>query len=59
MTNGGPGTSTNTLIYSIYKMAFTEQMFGKASALGIISFLLIIAVTAIAVVLMNRKEVSA
>ncbi|CAH1207614.1 Melibiose/raffinose/stachyose import permease protein MelD [Paenibacillus auburnensis] len=59
MTNGGPGTSTNTLIYSIYKMAFTEQMFGKASALGIISFVLIIAVTAVSVLLMNRKEVSA
>lgn len=59
MTNGGPGTSTNTLIYSIYKMAFTEQMFGKASALGIISFLLIIVVTAVSVLLMNRKEVSA
>ncbi|AIQ51284.1 carbohydrate ABC transporter permease [Paenibacillus sp. FSL R7-0331] len=59
MTNGGPGTSTNTLIYSIYKMAFTEQMFGKASALGIISFLIIIVITAVAVLLMNRKEVSA
>lgn len=59
MTNGGPGTSTNTLIYSIYKMAFTEQMFGKASALGIISFMLIIAITAVSVLMMNRKEVSA
>lgn len=59
MTNGGPGTSTNTLIYSIYKMAFTEQMFGKASALGIISFLLIIVITAAFVLRMNKREVSA
>jgi len=59
MTNGGPGTSTNTLIYSIYKMAFTEQLFGKASALGIISFFIIIVITAVAVLAMNKKEVSA
>ncbi|MBB3111296.1 raffinose/stachyose/melibiose transport system permease protein [Paenibacillus phyllosphaerae] len=59
MTNGGPGTSTNTLIYAMYKMAFTDQLFGKASALGIISFALIIAITAICVFTLNRKEVSA
>ncbi len=59
MTNGGPGTATNTLIFSIYKMAFTEQLFGKASALGVISFAVIIAITAIFVVRMNKREVSA
>ncbi|MGO4543372.1 carbohydrate ABC transporter permease [Paenibacillus sp. 2TAB23] len=59
MTNGGPGTSTNTLIYSIYKMAFTEQLFGKASALGVISFALIIVLTAAFVIRMNKREVSA
>ncbi|THF83247.1 carbohydrate ABC transporter permease [Cohnella fermenti] len=59
MTNGGPGTSTNTLIFAIYKMAFTEQLFGKASALGIISFAIIIVITAAFVLTLNRKEVSA
>jgi ABC-type sugar transport system permease subunit len=59
MTNGGPGTSTNTLIFAMYKMAFTDQQFGKASALGIISFALIIAITAIFVFTLNRREVSA
>lgn len=59
MTNGGPGTSTNTLIYSIYKMAFTEQLFGKAAALGVISFALIIVLTAAFVIRMNKREVSA
>jgi ABC-type sugar transport system permease subunit len=59
MTSGGPGTSTNTLIFSIYKMAFTEQMFGKASALGIISFLFIMVITAFFVLKMNKREVSA
>ncbi|OKP72288.1 sugar ABC transporter permease [Paenibacillus sp. P3E] len=59
MTSGGPGTSTNTLIFSIYKMAFTEQMFGKASALGILSFLFIMVITGIFVLNMNKREVSA
>jgi len=59
MTNGGPGTSTNTIVFSIYKMAFTEQLFGKASALGVIAFAIIIVITAVFVVRMNKKEVSA
>ncbi|RKP49930.1 sugar ABC transporter permease [Cohnella endophytica] len=59
MTNGGPGTSTNTLIFTIYKMAFTDQQFGKASALGIISFALIIVITSVFVFTLNRREVAA
>jgi ABC-type sugar transport system permease subunit len=59
MTNGGPGTSTNTLIYAMYKMAFTDQLFGKASALGIISFAIIILITMVCVFTLNRREVSA
>ncbi|MCI3920797.1 sugar ABC transporter permease [Paenibacillus sp. TRM 82003] len=59
MTNGGPGTATNTLIFSMYKMAFTEQRFGLAAALGVVSFLLIIALTAAFIVRMNKREVSA
>jgi len=59
MTNGGPGISTNTLIYAMYKMAFTDQLFGKAAALGIISFAIIIVITIICVFTLNKKEVSA
>lgn len=58
MTNGGPGKATNTLIYSLYKLAFSEQQFGKASALGVVAFAIIIAITAVCVVQMNKKEVS-
>lgn len=56
MTNGGPGTSTNTLMFSIYKMAFTEQQFGKASAFSVVAFIVIIVITALLLVVMNRKE---
>lgn len=59
MTGGGPGISTNTLIFAMYEMAFTDQMFGKASAFGIISFTVIIAITAVCVFTLNRKEVAA
>jgi len=59
MTGGGPGISTNTLIFAMYEMAFTDQMFGKASAFGIISFAVIIAITAVCVFTLNRKEVAA
>lgn len=58
MTNGGPGKATNTLIYSLYKFAFNEQQFGKASALGVVAFTVIIAITAVCVIQMNKKEVS-
>lgn len=56
MTNGGPGDSTNTLMFSIYKMAFTEQQFGKAAAFSVISFIVIIMITAALLIVMNKKE---
>lgn len=56
MTNGGPGDSTNTLMFSIYKMAFTEQQFGKAAAFSVVSFILIILITAVLLLFMNKKE---
>lgn len=57
MTNGGPGKSTNTLMFSIYKIAFTDQMMGKASAFSVISFMVIIAITIIMLIFMNKREV--
>ncbi len=57
MTNGGPGDSTNTLMFSIYKMAFTEQMMGKASAFSVISFITIILITIGILFFMNKREV--
>ncbi|WP_100405385.1 carbohydrate ABC transporter permease [Bacillus solitudinis] len=59
MTNGGPGRATSTLVYDIYKIGFTEQQFGKASALAIVSFIFIMVITVFFVVRMNKREVSA
>ncbi|WP_207659145.1 carbohydrate ABC transporter permease [Anaerobacterium chartisolvens] len=58
MTNGGPGTATNTLIFKIFKYAYNEQLFGKASALGVVAFTIIIIITGILVMNLRKKEVS-
>lgn len=45
MTQGGPGTSTYTLVYYIYKQAFSYYNMGYASAVAMILFLLLLCVT--------------
>lgn len=57
MTNGGPGKSTNTLMFTIYKIAFTDQMMGKASAFSVVSFLVIILITICMLIILNKREV--
>ena len=57
MTNGGPGKSTNTLMFTIYKIAFTDQMMGKASAFSVVSFIVIILITIFMLIFMNKREV--
>ncbi len=59
LTGGGPGTSSSTLMYSIYKMAFVESQFGKAEALAAVAFLFILAVSVIVLIFMKRKELEA
>lgn len=57
MTNGGPGKSTKTLMYQIYEMAFTDQKMGRASAFSVVAFAVIILITVLMLIFMNRKEV--
>ncbi|MBP3198660.1 MAG: sugar ABC transporter permease, partial [Butyrivibrio sp.] len=57
MTNGGPGKSTQTLMYIIFQTAFNNQMMGKASAYSVVSFILIIAITIGMLIFMNKREV--
>ncbi len=59
MTNGGPGRSTSTLLVDVYRIAFKEMQYGKASALAVVSFGIIIALTALLVFRLNKREVSA
>lgn len=57
MTNGGPGKSTNTLMFTIYRIAFTDQMMGKASAFSVVAFFIIIAITIFMLIFLNKREV--
>lgn len=48
LTQGGPGTSTLVLVYHIYQTAFvTGNNYGYASAISMILFLMVLAVTII------------
>lgn len=47
MTNGGPGRSTNVLVYYIYNQAFTEFDFGYASAMSVVLFAVVLIITLI------------
>lgn len=47
LTQGGPGTSTLVLVYHIYETAFKSWDLGYASAIAMVLFLLVLAVTII------------
>jgi multiple sugar transport system permease protein len=44
LTQGGPGTITNTISVDIYKRAFEYFNFGSSSAIAVIVFLICIAI---------------
>lgn len=45
LTQGGPGESTNLIVYSIYRDAFFNYRFGSAAAQSVILFLIVMALT--------------
>lgn len=47
MTDGGPGRSTNVLVYHIYNIAFKRFEFGYASAMSVLLFFIVMIVTLI------------
>ncbi|MDS0280684.1 sugar ABC transporter permease [Halomicroarcula sp. S3CR25-11] len=47
MTNGGPGNSTQTLVMYLYRMAFRQQEFGYAAAIGYFLFFVLVSVSII------------
>jgi len=54
MTNGGPGTSTTTLVLHIYKAGFQSYKMGYASAIALVLFVIVAIVTAIQFGLQRR-----
>ncbi|MDF2885294.1 MAG: carbohydrate transporter rane protein 1, family [Clostridiaceae bacterium] len=47
MTQGGPGRSTMVLVYHIYNTAFKDFTYGYSSAMSMVLFLIVLAVTII------------
>lgn len=47
LTRGGPGDATRTAVMVIYESAFQQLQFGRASAIGIVLTLVIVAITAL------------
>lgn len=47
MTQGGPGESTNVIVYEIYSEAFINSRFGVACAESVILFIILIILTAL------------
>ena len=56
MTNGGPINATRTIVYLMYDEAFTNLNIGKACAMAIMLFLLVVSVSLVLRVLLRRKE---
>jgi multiple sugar transport system permease protein len=45
MTNGGPGRATNVLVIHTYNTAFREFRFGYSSAIAMVLFVIVLAIT--------------
>lgn len=45
LTGGGPGNSTNVLVYYLYQQAFQYNQFGYASAVAVVLFLIVLVLT--------------
>ncbi|ALS29925.1 ABC transporter [Paenibacillus sp. 32O-W] len=55
MTNGGPLESTKAMVYWIYEMAFAEFRTGRASALIIMFFIMIVLLTVLQMYVSRKK----
>lgn len=56
MTDGGPAFSTTTLVQYLYDAAFEEQRQGYASAISVILFFVLIALTSVLLIRRNTAE---
>lgn len=57
MTDGGPGYDTETIVYNIVAQGFSNSMVGYSSAIAVVLFIAIGAVSIFTVTAMGKKEV--
>jgi multiple sugar transport system permease protein len=55
LTNGGPGTATETITLYTYQLAFRMLEIGRASALGVITLLIVAAMIVTMVLVVQRR----
>ena len=58
MTNGGPGFSSETITYLIYRVAFSESRQGFGTALAVVLFALIFILNGIQSGILRKREVA-
>lgn len=56
LTNGGPGSSTTTVIMRIYQRAFTDQQVGSATAMGVVVMIVIAALTSVQLFVLRERD---
>lgn len=56
LTGGGPGTATETITMYTYQLGFRLLQIGKASALGVLTLLLVAGMIGVLIYLMYRRE---
>ncbi len=55
MTQGGPVNATNTLVYYIYERAFNYMQIGRASAGGVVLFIILMILTIMYFLMLNKR----
>lgn len=56
LTGGGPGTATETLTMQTYALAFRLLQIGKASALGVVTLLIVLAFAFVIIATVGRRR---
>ena len=56
MTDGGPGFNTETMVYLLYKVGFGEGRQGYGTAVGIILFVIILAMNGLQSTILKKME---
>lgn len=55
LTNGGPNSSTETVVFYIYKQAFTQMRMGYATAAAFVLFAIVLTISLIQMKLFNKE----
>lgn len=55
LTNGGPGTATETITLYTYQLGFHQLEVGKASALGVLTLMIVAAIVGVLIWSMSRR----